>query len=171
MIHDFQDSLTASHSVSELPIWIEIYQQAFPTMVACIYHGEDGEHQRAGIDRSIILANSKQIFIDEKARFKKYDDILLEWQSNDRFSTPGWVCKPLRADYICYAIVPSGQAYLLPVQQLQQAWQRYGALWKDVYPKVIARNNTYNTLSTPVPVKILFQAMGECLRIPFTAQS
>ena len=33
-------------------------------------HRDDGEHQRAGIDRSVILANSKQLLIDEKVRNK-----------------------------------------------------------------------------------------------------
>lgn len=70
-----------------------------------------------GIDRSVILENSKQILIDEKARFPSkngfsYPDILLEHISNDQTNAPGWTCKPLRADYICYAITGLGQAYL-----------------------------------------------------------
>jgi hypothetical protein len=39
-------------------------------MAAMIDHRQDGEHQRAGIDRSIVLNNSKQILIDEKVREK-----------------------------------------------------------------------------------------------------
>ncbi len=92
------------------------------------------DHQRNGIDRSIVLQNGKTIWIDEKARGKNkitgkvYTDIALEFLSDEAQKTPGWVCKPLLCDYINYAIIPLGRAYLLPVQQLQTAWNRYGEL-------------------------------------------
>lgn len=169
-VHDFNESLRRSHSASDLPIWLEIYRQAFPTLQAAIDHRQDGEHQRAGIDRSVILANSKQILIDEKVRWRAYDDIALEyWSDRDR-RIPGWVCKPLRADYICYAIAPIGRAYLLPVPQLQQAWAKHGDVWRGIYPDCNARNRNYVTVSCPVPVAVLFKAIGECLRVTFTPQ-
>lgn len=168
-VHNFRESLEKSHSASDLPIWEEIYRKAFPSMIACIDHRQDGEHQRAGIDRSIVLENSKQILIDEKIRWKDYGDILLEYMSNDRFKSPGWVCKPLRADYICYAIANTGKAYMLPVPQLQQAWANYGSSWIQSYPTRAAKNDGYNTLNTPVPVNVLFKAIGETLRVNFTA--
>lgn len=167
-VHDFNESLRRSHAASDLPIWLEIYRQAFPTMQAAIDHRDDGEHQRAGIDRSVILANSKQILIDEKVRWRAYDDIALEyWSDRDR-RVPGWVCKPLRCDFICYAIAPLGRAYLLPVQQLQQAWQRHGDQWRKAYRDCNAQNARYVTVSCPVPVSVLFRAIGECLRVSFT---
>lgn len=169
-IHDFDESLRRSHSASDLPIWLEIYRKAFPTLQASIDHRQDGEHQRAGIDRSVVLANSKQILIDEKVRWKDYDDIALEyWSDRDR-RIPGWVCKPLRADFICYAIAPVGRAYLLPVPQLQQAWQRHGEQWASAYRDCEARNRNYVTVSCPVPVGVLFKAIGDCLRVSFTPQ-
>lgn len=166
-VHDFNESLRQSHNASDLPIWRHIYRSAFPSMVACIDHRQDGEHQRAGIDRSVVLENSKQILIDEKVRTKSFPDIALEFLSNDRRNAPGWVCKPLRADYICYAALPTGKAYLLPVPQLQQAWARYGAEWRRAAKDVVAQNRGYNTYSCPVPVPTLFRAIGECLRIEF----
>lgn len=169
-VHDFNESLRRSHSASDLPIWLEIYRKAFPTLQAAIDHRQDGEHQRAGIDRSVILSNSKQILIDEKVRWKAYDDIALEyWSDRDR-RIPGWVCKPLRADFICYAIAPIGRAYLLPVPQLQQAWEKYGGAWRSAYPDCNAYNKRYVTVSCPVPVAVLFKAIGECLRVTFTPQ-
>ena len=102
-VHDFADSLAASHRASDLPIWEEIYRKSFPDFLAMVDHRQDGEHQRAGIDRSVILENSKQILIDEKIRWKPYPDIAVEYLSNDRTGAPGWACKPLRADYIAYA--------------------------------------------------------------------
>lgn len=167
-VHDFDDSLRRSHAASDLPIWREIYRQAFPTMQAMVDHRDDGEHQRAGIDRSVILANSKQVLIDEKVRWKAYNDIALEyWSDRDR-RVPGWVCKPLRCDFICYAIAPIGKAYMLPVQQLQQAWSVYGETWRKAYSDCNAQNRSYVTVSCPVPVPVLFRAIGECLRFGFT---
>jgi hypothetical protein len=169
-VHDFNESLRRSHSASDLPIWLEIYRQAFPKMQAAVDHRQDGEHQRAGIDRSIILANAKQILIDEKVRWKDYGDIALEYLSDRDRNIPGWVCKPLRADYICYAIAPVGRAYLLPVPQLQQAWERHGTEWRAQFRQCNAPNRGYVTVSCAVPVPVLFKAMGECLRVSFTPQ-
>ena len=50
-MHDFGESLRFSHSASDLPIWEEVYRQAFPSFAAMVDHRQDGEHQRAGIDR------------------------------------------------------------------------------------------------------------------------
>jgi len=171
--HNFHDDLARSHAASDLSLWLEIYRQAFPTLQVAIDHREDGEHQRAGIDRSLILANSKQILIDEKIRWpgkngRIYHDILLEYVSNDRYNTPGWVCKPLRADYICYGIAAVGRGYLLPVPQLQQAWSRHGAEWLEANGTRTSPNQGYNTLNCPVAVRTLFAAIGDCLRVPFT---
>lgn len=165
--HDFKESLESSHAASDLPIWEKIYSAAFPTMQTFVDHREDGEHQRAGIDRSVILNNSKQILIDEKIRWKPYPDILLEYWSNYERRVPGWVCKPLRADYICYAVAPLGKAYLLPVPQLQMAYSKDGELWRQSYKICEAKNKNYTTVSVAVPVKVLFQSIGQSLRISF----
>lgn len=168
-VHDFADSLAASHRASDLPIWEEIYRKSFPDFLAMVDHRQDGEHQRAGIDRSVILENSKQILIDEKIRWKPYPDIAVEYLSNDRTGAPGWACKPLRADYIAYAIAPLGMCYLLPVIQLQQAWRRKGEIWKAGCFIVRAPNRGYTTLSAAVPVHELFSEIGRALRVPFAA--
>jgi len=168
-VHDFSRSLAASHGACDLPIWAQIYKRAFPGFLAMVDHREDGEHQRAGIDRSVILSNSKQILIDEKIRFKDYGDILLEYVSVDKTGAPGWVCKPQRADYIAYAVAPTGICYLLPVIQLQLAWQRNKSEWLATYRTRSAPNKTYNTLNCPVPVPVLFPAIGAALRVQFDA--
>jgi hypothetical protein len=172
--HDFSESLAMSHAASDMPFWREIYQQAFPSMLAMIDHRQDGEHQRAGIDRSVILANSKQILIDEKVRGrnaktgKVYEDIALEFISDEARKVPGWVCKPLRADYIAYAIAPLGRCYLLPVPQLQSAWEKHGEEWRDSYFEVRAENKGWTTVSVGIPVPVLFKAIGQALRVQFT---
>lgn len=174
-VHEFDDSLRRSHAAEDLPFWEECYRNAFGDFAAMVNHRKDGEHQRAGIDRSIILSNAKQYLVDEKVRWDAYDDIALEYLSNDRSGTPGWVCKPLRADYIAYAVAPKGICYLLPVPQLQQAWRINGDAWKSNgeikrpgFKICRAPNRGYVTLSVAVPVDVLFPAIGAALRVAFT---
>lgn len=168
VIHDFQDCLSFSHTVDENPCWEVIYRTAFPTMQAMINHRQDGDHQRAGIDRSIILRNSKQLLIDEKARrIKDTGDIMLEYVSNDQKNTPGWAEKDLLADYICYAFIPSGTAYLLPVPQMQASWTAHKTEWIQTYGTRAAVNENYKTLSCPVPTPVLFKSIGSMLRVKF----
>ena len=176
--YDFGEQLALSHAAEDLPFWLDVYREAFPTLTACVNHRQDGEHQRAGIDRSLVLANSKQVLIDEKVRGrnrktgKVYEDIALEYWSDYERRAPGWVCKPLRADYIAYAIAPLGRCYLLPVAQLQQAWRNCGDAWTARYPEIRATSaagaRRWTTLSVGVPVVVLFRAIGACLRVSFT---
>lgn len=172
MAHEFFESLKKSHEAEDMPFWLETYKKAFPTMIACVNHRQDGDHQRLGIDRSITLENSKQILIDEKVRFKPYTDILLEYLSDSDRQTPGWVCKSLMCDYIAYAVAPLGVCYMLPVTQLQTAWRKCGEQWKINYfnPKAenICKGNKWVTLSVAVPVDIVFREIGQCLRVKFT---
>jgi hypothetical protein len=181
--HVFSESLASSHRASDLPLWEELYRKAFPLFLAMHDHRQDGPHQRNGVDRSIILANSKQILVDEKTRGvnrktqRVYDDIALEYWSDVDRKVPGWVCKPLMCDYIAYAIVPLGKGYLLPVVQLQIAWKAHGETWIKQYQeknngRLIAAVNEFNgrrwtTVSVGVEVKDLFKAIGAALRIEF----
>jgi len=175
--HNFNESLAFSHSCDKLPFWEDCYRQAFPTFQTMINHREDGDHQRQGIDRSVILTNAKQLWIDEKARGrnrktgKVYDDVALEYWSDVERQQPGWVCKPLLCDFIAYAIVPKGICYLLPVQPLQNSWLRNKDFWLSTYGHRNAPNETnghkWTTKFCPVPPQVLFPAIGQCLRITF----
>lgn len=176
--HKFSESLKASHAAESLPFWEEAYRKAFPTMIAMHSHRQDGPHQRAGVDRSIILNNSKQLLIDEKVRGrnkktgKVYQDIALEYLSDSERGKPGWVCKQLSSDYIAYAIAPLGMCYVLPVLQMQQAFSRHRDSWIGQYQRIAAINeengHRWTTLSVGVPVPILFKAIGDCLRVTFS---
>jgi len=174
--HDFQTCLAKSHAAEDWPVWETIYRQAFPDFAAMVNHRQDGWHQRQGIDRSVILTNSKHLLIDEKARGrnaktgKVYDDIALEYWSDEQRRVPGWVCKSLMADYIAYAILPLGRCYILPVLQLQEAWRRNGDSWVRTYPPIIAENTNWTTVSVGVPPGVLFPAIGDCLRVKFEPQ-
>ena len=172
-INDFNQCLAQSHAAEELPIWEEVYRQAFPAFNGMVSYRQDGFWQREGIDRGVILDTTKQIFIDEKIRGrnkrtgKVYNDIALEYLSNDRARTKGWVCKPLRADYIAYLIAPLGVCYLLPVIQLQNAWAKHKEQWKLAYQIIEAPNPGYKTVSCCVPANDVFKAMGQELRVNF----
>lgn len=167
-MNNFAEDLKFSHKCEDDPCWRSIYEQAFPTMVAMISHRENGDHQKAGIDRSVILANSKQIMIDEKAR-RRFDtgDIMLEFISNDQRGDKGWVEKSLLCDYIAYAFIPSGICYLMPVPQLQAAWIKHKVEWLAAYGTMKAKNATYYTHNCPVKTGVLFSSIGQMLRIHF----
>jgi len=139
-------------------------------MLDCHDHRQDGDHQRAGIDRTVVLSNAKVIYIDEKTRGRNpktqqvYEDILLEVFSDERRQTLGWACKPLQSDYIAYLIAPLGVCHLLPVLQLQLAWSRNGQRWTRQYGWRKAQNNGWVTANVPVPVEELYPAIGGGLR-------
>lgn len=179
MQHNFAESLAASHAAEDLPLWEEAYRAAFPGFQAAISHRGDGPHQRAGIDRSVILANSKRLTIDEKVRGKNkitgkvYDDISLEYWSvfygnGNKSNQPGWVCKPLLCDYIAYAIAPLGVCYLLPVLQLRLAWRENRADWVARYKEVRAKNPGYETISVAVPAGVVMGAIQSAHCLQFT---
>jgi len=166
-MNNFKNDLAFSHSAEDLPIWSEIYGKAFPENHGFVNMREDGQLQRLGIDRTVILSSGKAIYIDEKVRRKDYGDILVEYVSNDKTNTKGWAEKPLFCDYIAYAILPSYMCYLLPVPQLQKAWIENKKLWLSEFGTRLAKNKNYNTLNCPIPIKTLFLAIGQALRINF----
>lgn len=172
-IHDFNQSLKDSHSAENLPIWEDLYREFFSDFNSMTNHQADGWHQRAGIDRSIILNSSKQILIDEKVRKTDYGDIALEYLSSAEDDKPGWVCKPLMCDYIAYAILPRGKCYLLPVIQLQNAWKANSADWFTRYKcnTTRTRNNSkqgyYTTCFLCVDIREVFKAITKGLIAEF----
>ncbi|MGZ8954482.1 MAG: hypothetical protein ACXW0Q_07370 [Methylovulum sp.] len=173
MSHDFLECLNFSHKFEENPVWERVYREAFPGMVSMISYKSDGFWQREGIDRGIILNTTKQIFIDEKVRGRNkngnvYNDIALEYLSSKEHNKPGWVCKPLRADYIAYLIAPLGICHLLPVIQLQNAWAKYGEQWIAAAKfQIVAQNKGYKTISVGVKPEVLYPAIGQELRVNF----
>jgi hypothetical protein len=55
-VHDFNRDLALSDSFADVPRWLEIYPEAFPTMISALSVRNDGRAQRGGIDRVITLA-------------------------------------------------------------------------------------------------------------------
>jgi hypothetical protein len=98
MIHDFKERLEFSESASGEPFWDAIYRKAFPGMVSHMPCPGDTQSQRLGIDRLILLSSGRVLAIDEKKREQDYNDILLEYLSNDSTGAPGWIEKELQID-------------------------------------------------------------------------
>lgn len=136
------------------PFWNDVYQKAFPNMTN---HMRGKQHASAsqynGVDRIIYLENGKTLTIDEKVRSKDYDDILLEFISNDQKNTPGWIEKDLSIDYLAYAFLPSKTAYLFDWRMLALAWAQNKEAWKDNYKIAKAENLHYTTHSVCVPIR------------------
>lgn len=171
-VHDFQESLDFSHSMASHPVWGEIYRSLFPDLLHAQDMRHDGEHQRRGVDRLLILRNQKTVTVDEKARRKAYRtldgdyDIALEYDTNG--GKPGWVCNPeMTCDYIAYLVAPLGVGCLLPMPQLRLAWAVHGEEWKRKFKRVRAPNRDYTTYSVAVPRRALFSAIGAALRFSF----
>jgi len=165
MIHDFRESLAKSHAQADAPWWGEVYRKAFPGLQAMIDLRRDGWHQRAGIDRMLVLKSSKAVLIDEKVRSKDYDDILLERWSDEAKRKPGWVQKDLACDFIAYAFVPSQRCYLLPFLLLRKAWLEHGRSWCEIFPEKRAQNHGYVTVSVAVPIEILMGALERAMLV------
>ena len=166
-MNNFQKDLEYSTKSEITEIFDKIYQQAFPRLLVISRTNEYGELQEKGIDVTIILSSGKAIYIDEKVRRTHYNDILLEYISNDHKMTPGWVEKPLFCDYIAYIILKANKCFLLPIPQLQKIWLENKNQWLNIYGTIKAKNIGYNTLSCAIPVKIIFSALGKSLRISF----
>lgn len=159
-VHDFRERLAWSEQASAEPFWNAVYRKAFPNLVNHMQASGDTVSQRLGIDRVIILANGKTLYIDEKKRSREYGDILLEYLSNDTTGAPGWIEKDLAIDYLAYAFMQSQRCYLFPWPMLRRAWFAYCKQWQEQYEPVIASNRGYRTWSIPVPIMVLRKAVA-----------
>ena len=160
MINDFAGSLLWSESKAHEPFWDAVYRKAFPNLTFHHISSGDTQSQRMGIDRIIHLSNGRTLQINEKKRSKDYGDILLEYVSMDTTKAPGWIEKDLSIDYLAYAFIPSKKCYLFPWPALRSTWAVNKAQWMRNYKTVVARNQSYNTLSLAVPIPILWSAVA-----------
>jgi len=171
MLHSFAESLARSHHQADAPWWIEVYRQAFPSLVSAVSVRDDGWAQRGGIDRVLTLSCGRTLTIDEKVRERDWDDILLERWSDEGRRIPGWVQKPLACDFIAYAFIPSQTCYLFPTQTLQRAWRLFGQQWVETYPAKRAQNRGYVTVSCPVPIPILKSAIADAMIVGWSGEA
>ena len=161
-VNDFYEDLAFSTGASLEDFWGDAYRIAFPDMVryeTC----EDLDWQRLGVDRVIYLSSGHTLHIDEKTRRKVYHDIVLEYVSNDRYNTPGWIEKNLSMDYLAYAFLPTRKVFLFPWQPLRRAWETNKSNWLAKYRNVRAPNHGYNTLSVAIPIIELRREVAQAM--------
>lgn len=163
-VHDFAAYKARSNSEADQAFWRARLLELWPSLAGLVFLPDDGPGQRAGADAVIVLRTSVNYRVDFKLRETAYADVLLEYLSDEERGAPGWVCKPVLTDWIVYAWRPTSRAIALPVPQLQDAWRRNGDAWVARFGTKRARNRTWTTLSTPVPIDALFPAVGGCLR-------
>lgn len=163
MIHDFADSLEKSNRQADAAWWPVVYRKAFGPIASMACVREDGWAQRAGIDRIVVLPCGREIKIDEKVRERDWNDICLEYLSDEGRGSPGWVCKPLACEFIAYAFVPSQRCFLLPTLSLQAAWRAHAGEWIDSHRRVEAKNRGYVTVSVAVPIKAVLGAVARAM--------
>lgn len=142
---------------------------------------QDGWAQRGGIDRVLTLASGKTLSVDEKVRYKDYNDVLLEYWSvwrDGKGVTPGWVAKDLACDYIAYAWVPSERCLLLPFQELRRAWRKNCREWVALGERgsmgffiADAANNGYVTKSVCVPESVLLDAIRDAMLVKWSREA
>lgn len=161
-VHRFADSQALSEQYGP-DWWLPIYRRAFPTLMSAVAVEQDGWAQRGGIDRLLTLACGRTYTLDEKIRTADWPDVLLERWSDEGRRSPGWVQKPLAADFIAYAHAPAATCVLLPVPALQRAWRQHGRGWIGLYGQRRAENPGYTSVSVPVPRGVLMQAIVEAM--------
>jgi hypothetical protein len=197
-VHRFRRSLGKSHKWADAPWWDEVYEAAFP---GCIRQDmrEDGWWQRAGIDKLLHLPNATTVSVDEKVREEYYPDFAIEYfhvpdvraeniSTRDGWNTArsrgrlrdGWI-KTAACDYLAYAWVPRRRCYLLPMRDLQRAWEREKYTWWDLAEKchggfrfIDADNDgefggRYVTRSVAVPVTVLLASIQRSMEFTWSA--
>jgi hypothetical protein len=154
------------------PFWNDVYLKAFPNMTNHMRGKKEYcNSQIYGVDRIIYLENGKTITLDEKIRKETWNDIALEFISNDKYNTPGWMEKDLSIDYLAYAFLPLKTAYLFDWRMLKRAWAHFKEEWKEKYFKAKADNYSdsgeylYTTHSVCVPIKVLMEACNRAIII------
>jgi hypothetical protein len=167
-VNDFYKDIKFSQDSKIEEFWSIAYKKAFPALASIVSHNQNGDHQKLGVDRSLIMSNSKQILVDEKIRrIKDCGDIMLEYISNNQKNTLGWVEKDLMCDYIAYGFLPDKIVYLLPVLELKRAWNESKSEWLELYGTRYAKNFGYDTLNCPVPTTVLYDKINDMFRIEF----
>lgn len=150
-MNDFHDDLKFSLDASLEPFWDKVYRKAFVDLERteiCT----DLHWQKMGVDRLVYLKGKRIFAVDEKVRRAVWDDVLLEFLSNDRTGAPGWIEKDMAIDWLAYAFLPTQRVYLFSWPMLRRCWVAFGEGWKAKYKIVKAHNPGYRTLSVAVPL-------------------
>lgn len=158
-MNNFNDCLKVSENSGLESFWDQIYRKAFPNITNHM-RGQSNKcnSQNNGVDRIIYLENGKTLTIEEKVRTATWDDVALEYISNDIKKTDGWIEKDLYVDYLAYAFIPTKIVYLFDWRMLKIAWKENKEHWLNTYYIAKAPNEYYTTYSVCVPIDILYES-------------
>lgn len=167
VVNDFKEDLAYGDDPGHEAFWADVYRRVFPNFQSCMQTPGKTPSQKRGTDRVIMLTNGLVLKIQEKARREVQHDMLLEYISNDRTGSPGWIEQDLEINYIAYAFMSVRRAHVIPWQPLHTAWQQNKAVWMayaenehEGFRKIPARNRTYTTYSVAVPWRHIFSAVA-----------
>jgi hypothetical protein len=156
VMNNFKEDLEFAETGKNDPFWKEVFKKAFPNMTECMRNTKGKcKSQQDGVDWIIYLENHKTITADAKLRREQWKDIALEYISNDRKNTPGWMEKDLCIDYLAYGFFNVKTVYLFDWRMLKRAWDHYKEIWKKQYQNIKALNEGYRTHSVCVPIDVL----------------
>ncbi|MBT9148152.1 MAG: hypothetical protein DDT32_01922 [Syntrophomonadaceae bacterium] len=142
--------------------WVnEFYKKVFPGITQCSFI-TNPELQKAGIDKILRYKKSslrQSITVDEKIRYKFYDDVLLEEYSNFEKQSPGWLSiNNTLCDYISYIFRNEKIVYLFAYKDLKKSWDRNYERWLENYGRKFGKTEDrfgrvlYRTSNIPVPL-------------------
>ena len=80
----------------------------------------DVESQKRGFDKRIMFQDNRSLIIEEKVRYKPYEDVFVERWEDRRVGKVGWGWDTeLICDYLAYTIWPSSLCIFINFKQLQ----------------------------------------------------
>jgi hypothetical protein len=153
MKNDFHKDL--KYSFSKKDFWAKVYKKAFSIMTGIVDLSDDKKAQAEGIDTIIKLPYGGILSIDEKMRRQYRPDVLIEYVSNDKSNSPGWIEKDLKIDFIAYAYMDINRVLFVPYNELKKLWSDNKEAWLKRYKIPPAKNTGYNTLNVAVPLEEL----------------
>ena len=148
------------------PDLYKVYKKLWPGLEEIEdVRGKDPQYH--GIDHIVCMPGNVTIPIQAKVRTTDYEDILLEYISNDRTKSPGWIEERSLAEWFFYLIMPKEKCYYFHWRNLQHLWNinkyewiKLGEQRSKGFMVVKAKNINYTTISVAVPSKIILDALG-----------
>lgn len=131
-IYSFDDNLDFSQKNQLDPRWSQAYHEFFPGL-SNIEIVSDSKYQDSGVDKIIYMKDGIQYNIDEKVDRKGYPRFPIEIIQDSITGRPGWAVKEGQmTDYIAYLVKPDQKYYLIPYQELKDAYRRNEQQWLNM---------------------------------------
>lgn len=164
-MQDFTADLAIERQNADAPIWGKVYTQLYPNTLVNYERCNHPEAQKLGIDRILTLEDTTQITVEEKIRYKDYNDVALEFWSNKEEKTPGWCLKDLKCDYVLYLFWNSQKYCYMPFTPLRKIFEKSLDIWKTRFKVINTINKgnitNYTTVSVCVPIPLLSNLLPE----------